>query len=167
MVADEDEHYALFPYRKWRRRDRSPAGRGDGWPRPRHRPSRQTTSEADWPPWCGSRCDPPHPTDRGHHRSASPSPLGAPAVVRVSPFLDAGFLSFKFPSLLLCLPAFCMLPPSVLHWRLHVTEEKNDQIDSCCWLCLCRRNIGASNDARADSSAGQHDHASGLRLRPV
>src|SRR6266480_1038743 len=44
-------------------------------------------------------------------------------------------------------------------------EEKNDQVDCCCWLCLSRRNFGASNDARADSSAGRHDHASRRRLR--
>src|SRR5882724_2948304 len=44
-------------------------------------------------------------------------------------------------------------------------EEKNDQVDCCCWLCLSRRNFGASNDARADSSAGRHDHANPCWLR--
>ena len=42
---------------------------------------------------------------------------------------------------------------------------KNDQVDCCCWFCLSRRNIGASDDTRADSSAGWHDHASRCRLR--
>ena len=36
----------------------------------------------------------------------------------------------------------------------------------CCWLCLSRRNVGGSNDTRADSSAGGHDHTGGPRLRP-
>ena len=43
---------------------------------------------------------------------------------------------------------------------------KNDQVDCCCWLCLSPRNISGSNDTSADSSAGRHDHAGGLRLRP-
>jgi hypothetical protein len=29
----------------------------------------------------------------------------------------------------------------------------NDQVDCCCWFCLSRRNIGASDDTGADSSA--------------
>jgi hypothetical protein len=45
-------------------------------------------------------------------------------------------------------------------------EERNDQVDRCCWLCFGPHNIGTSNDARADSSAGRHDHASCLRLWP-
>lgn len=44
-------------------------------------------------------------------------------------------------------------------------EKANDQIDSCCCLCLGRRNIGASNDTRAASTAGRHDHASRLVMR--
>jgi hypothetical protein len=32
-------------------------------------------------------------------------------------------------------------------------------------FALSRRNFGASNDASAYSSAGQHDHASSYRLR--
>jgi hypothetical protein len=39
-------------------------------------------------------------------------------------------------------------------------EEKNDQVDCCCWLCFSRRNIGASNDASSACSAGPHDNAS-------
>jgi hypothetical protein len=41
----------------------------------------------------------------------------------------------------------------------------NDQVDCCCWLCLSCRDIGASNDTRADSSVGQHGNASRLGLR--
>src|SRR6516225_683728 len=44
-------------------------------------------------------------------------------------------------------------------------EEKNGQVDCCCWLCLSRRNFGASNDPRADSSAGRRDHTGSPRLR--
>ena len=29
----------------------------------------------------------------------------------------------------------------------------NDQVDCCCWFCFSCRDIGASNDTRADSSA--------------
>jgi hypothetical protein len=42
---------------------------------------------------------------------------------------------------------------------------ENDQVDCCCWFCFRCRDIGASNDTRADSSAGQHDHPSRLGLR--
>jgi hypothetical protein len=41
----------------------------------------------------------------------------------------------------------------------------NDQVDCCCWFCFSCHDIGASNDTRADSSAGWHDHASRLGLR--
>jgi len=41
----------------------------------------------------------------------------------------------------------------------------NDQVYRCCCLCFNRRNVGASHVARAASSAGWHDHASGLRMR--
>src|SRR5215469_2483199 len=44
-------------------------------------------------------------------------------------------------------------------------EDKNDQVDCCCWLCLSRRNFGARNNACADSSVGRHDHASSPRMR--
>jgi hypothetical protein len=47
-------------------------------------------------------------------------------------------------------------------------EEKNDQVDCYCGLCLGYCNVvGASDGARADSSAGRHDHVSRLWLRPV
>jgi hypothetical protein len=46
-------------------------------------------------------------------------------------------------------------------------EKNNDQIDCCCWLCRSRRNFGASNNTGDDSSAGRHDHASPLGVRPV
>jgi hypothetical protein len=36
---------------------------------------------------------------------------------------------------------------------------------SCCGLRLIGCNIGASYDARADSSAGRHHHANRCRLR--
>jgi hypothetical protein len=45
-------------------------------------------------------------------------------------------------------------------------EEKNDQVNRCCWLCLSRRNFGASNNASAYSSTRWHDHASSLGMRP-
>ena len=38
-------------------------------------------------------------------------------------------------------------------------EEKNDQVDCCRWLCLSRRNFGASNNASANSSTGRHGDA--------
>jgi hypothetical protein len=44
-------------------------------------------------------------------------------------------------------------------------EQKHDQVDCCCWLRVIGRNIGASYDACADSSAGGYDHASRCRLR--
>ena len=44
-------------------------------------------------------------------------------------------------------------------------EQKHDQVDCCCWLRVIGCNIGASYDARADSSAGGYDHASRGRLR--
>src|SRR5439155_13758534 len=49
-----------------------------------------------------------------------------------------------------------------------IREEKNDQVDCCCWLCLIisRRNFGASNNASAYSSTRWHDHASSLGMRP-
>src|SRR6266511_352011 len=56
--------------------------------------------------------------------------------------------------------AYVKFPATVLK-----REEKNDQVDCCCWLCLSRRNFGASNDARADSSAGRHEHANPCWLR--
>ena len=36
----------------------------------------------------------------------------------------------------------------------------------CCWLCFSRRRFGTSNNASATSSAGRHDHASPLGMRP-
>jgi hypothetical protein len=55
-------------------------------------------------------------------------------------------------------------------WKIPATsqkrEEKNDQVDCCCWLCLSLRNFGGSNEARAHSSAGRLDHTSRCRLRP-
>ena len=50
-------------------------------------------------------------------------------------------------------------------FRRAIWEKANDQIDRCCCLRLGRRNIGASNDTGADSSAGRHDHASRLVMR--
>jgi hypothetical protein len=41
----------------------------------------------------------------------------------------------------------------------------NDQVDCCCWFCFSCRDIRASNDTRADTSAGWHDHPSRLGLR--
>jgi hypothetical protein len=41
----------------------------------------------------------------------------------------------------------------------------NDQVDCCCWFCFSCHDIGASNDTRADSPAGYHDHPSRLGLR--
>ena len=43
-------------------------------------------------------------------------------------------------------------------------EKTNKQVHRCCWLCLSHRNVGAGHVARAASSAGQHDHASRLRM---
>jgi hypothetical protein len=44
-------------------------------------------------------------------------------------------------------------------------EDNNAQVNSCCWL-LSVRSVSASNDASANSSAGRHDHASALGMRP-
>ena len=38
-------------------------------------------------------------------------------------------------------------------------------MDCCCWFCISCRDIGASNDTRANSSAGYHNHPSCLGLR--
>src|SRR6476620_12185839 len=38
--------------------------------------------------------------------------------------------------------------------------ESNDQSDRCCCLCFSRRNVGASNNSRAASSAEWRAHAS-------
>jgi hypothetical protein len=46
-------------------------------------------------------------------------------------------------------------------------RKNNDQVNCCCWLCRSRRNFGASNNTSAGSSAGRHDHASSLGMRPV
>jgi hypothetical protein len=48
---------------------------------------------------------------------------------------------------------------------LRRSDYANDQVVCCCRLCLGRRDIGGSNDSRADSSAGRDDDTSGLRLR--
>src|SRR5262245_30019066 len=45
-------------------------------------------------------------------------------------------------------------------------EDKNDQVDCCCWLRRSRRNFGASNNACADFSVERNHHASSLRMRP-
>jgi glucose/arabinose dehydrogenase len=45
-------------------------------------------------------------------------------------------------------------------------SAENDQVDCCCWLCRSHRNFGSSNNTSTASSAGQHDHASSLRMRP-
>ncbi len=50
-------------------------------------------------------------------------------------------------------------------FRRAIWEKTNDQINRCCCLRLSRHNIGASNDTRADTSAGRHDHASRLVMR--
>jgi hypothetical protein len=46
-------------------------------------------------------------------------------------------------------------------------RKNNDQVNCCCWLCRSRLNFGASNNTSAGSSAGRHDHASSLGMRPV
>jgi hypothetical protein len=56
----------------------------------------------------------------------------------------------------------CMITPPMF---IKHNGGGNDQIDCCCRFCFSCRDIGGSNDARADSSAGWHDHPSGLGLR--
>jgi hypothetical protein len=56
------------------------------------------------------------------------------------------------------------LPPKCIHTQGSTT---NAQVDCRCWLCRSRRNFGASNNASANFSAGRHDHASSLRVRPI
>jgi hypothetical protein len=71
----------------------------------------------------------------------------------------------------LCLVPFCAVGcavrlPRRLEQSLRVERGGNNvQVDCCCWLCLSHRNIGASNDTRADSSAERHDHKNRCRLR--
>jgi hypothetical protein len=57
------------------------------------------------------------------------------------------------------------LTPS-LKEALRQRENRNDPVDRCCWLRLSSGNFGGSNVTRADISAGQHNHAGGLWLRP-
>ena len=37
---------------------------------------------------------------------------------------------------------------------LRLMEVNDDQVDCCCWPCVNGRNIAASHNARANSSAG-------------
>ena len=47
-----------------------------------------------------------------------------------------------------------------------IGRKYNAQVVYCCRLCISCRNFGASNVARAAYSAGRHDHASSLGMRP-
>ena len=47
-----------------------------------------------------------------------------------------------------------------------IRRKYNAQVVYCCRLCISCRNFGASNVARAAYSAGRHDHASSLGMRP-
>jgi hypothetical protein len=51
-------------------------------------------------------------------------------------------------------------------WIVPRKGGSDDQVNCCCWLRLVGRDIRASYDARADSSAGRHDFANCRRLRP-
>jgi len=67
-------------------------------------------------------------------------------------------------------PRFSVRPlheyPKARVRRAKRRERNNAQVDCCCWLCRSRRNFGASNNARDATSAGWHDHASSLGMRP-
>jgi hypothetical protein len=45
-------------------------------------------------------------------------------------------------------------------------EDNNAQVDCCCCRWLSSHSLGTGTNTRAASSAGRHDHASSLRMRP-